>query len=182
MTLTLIQMHGHPGSGKSTLARALGVSLPAVVIDKDVIASALIRHGVPFGEAGAPSYQVMYAQAARFLSDGHSVIFDSPCFWPMIEATTRRIAREAAAEWVMVETVCPDDLRAARLASRERLESNPPARDLGPMRPGMYHPACDRITVDTTLTLVEVLTEVRANLRTNVPPSPAAGEGLGVRV
>ena len=151
MTLILIQMHGHPGSGKSTLARALGAAFPAVVIDKDVIASALIRHGIPFSEAGAPSYQVMYAQAERFLADGHSVIFDSPCFWPLTEETTRRIARDAAAEWVMVETICPDDVRDARLASRQRLESSPPARDLGPMRPGMYHPSCERITVDTTV-------------------------------
>jgi predicted kinase len=150
MSLLLVQMHGHPGSGKSTLARALGKALPAVVIDKDVITSALIRHPVPFGEAGAQSYQVMYAQAARFLADGHSVIFDSPCFWPMIEENTRRIAREAEAEWLMVETRCADELRDERLSTRERLASNPLERDLGPMRPGMYHPDCERITIDTT--------------------------------
>lgn len=181
MTLTLVQMHGHPGSGKSTLARALGKALPAVVIDKDVIASALIRHGVPFADAGAPSYQVMYAQAARFLSDGHSVVFDSPCFWPLIEETTRRIACEAGAKWVMVETVCPDQVRDSRLASRERLESNPSTRDLGPMRPGMYHPTCDRIIVDTTATVYDAIEEVRGKLPTISPASIPAVARAGVR-
>lgn len=173
-------MHGHPGSGKSTVARALGKCLSAVVIDKDVIASALIRHGVPFAEAGAPSYQIMYAQAERFLADGHSVVFDSPCFWPQIEATTRHIAREAGAEWVMVETVCPDLIRDVRLASRDRLESNPVSRDLGPMRPGMYHPACERITVDTTLSLAEAVEQLRTRLCAGASPVPR--EGLGVKV
>ncbi len=157
MNLLLVQMHGHPGSGKSTVARALGKALPAIVIDKDVIASALIGHSVPFGQAGAPSYQVMYAQAARFLSDSHSVIFDSPCFWPMIEETTRRVATEAGADWLMVETRCPGELRDKRLATRERLASNPLERDMGPMRPGMYHPDCERIIIDTARPLAECL-------------------------
>lgn len=167
MTLALIQMHGHPGSGKSTLARALGHTLPGVVIDKDVIASALIRHGIPFSEAGAPSYQVMYAQAERLLADGHSVIFDSPCFWPLIEETTRRIAREAGAKWLMVETVCPDDVRDARLTSRARLESNPAARDLGPMRPGMCTPTCERIIIDTTVPIAQAVEVALVGLATS---------------
>jgi predicted kinase len=157
MTLLLVQMHGHPGSGKSTIARALGKALPAVVIDKDVIASALIRTGLPFGEAGPLSYQVMYAQAARFLADGLSVVFDSPCFWPIIEETTRRVAREANADWRMVETACPDAVRDERLANRLGLESNPKERDRGPMRPGMSHPECERVSVDTTAPVFEAV-------------------------
>ena len=165
MSLLLLQMHGHPGSGKSTVARALGKTLPAIVIDKDVRASALIGHPVPFGEAGAPSYQVMYAQGARFLADGHSVIFDSPCFWPMIEETTRRIAAEAGADWLMLETRCSDELRDERLATRERLASNPLERDLGPMRPGLYHPDCERITIDTARPLGDCLAAALSGIR-----------------
>ncbi|MGB4861725.1 MAG: AAA family ATPase [Tepidiformaceae bacterium] len=185
MTLVLVQMHGHPGSGKSTVARALGRALPAVVIDKDVIASALIRHGIPYGEAGAPSYQVMYAQAERFLANGHSVVFDSPCFWPMIEQTTRRVAADAGADWAMVECRCPDELRDERLATRERLESNPEARDLGPLRPGMYHPDCKRLVLDTSRPVGELVAEALAYALSQRPaltpcPSPdsyVAGEG-----
>jgi predicted kinase len=173
----LIQMHGHPGSGKSAFARALGAALPAVVVDKDVVASALIRAGIPWGEAGAPAYQVMYAQAARFLADGHAVVMDSPCFWPIIEETTRRIAAEADVPWLMIETLCPDDVRDARLAVRVRLESNPVERDLGPMRPGMYLPECERLVLDSTVTMDEMVVEALAYVA-NRGPALTPGKGF----
>ncbi len=165
MTRLLVQMHGHPGSGKTTLARALGAALPATVIDKDVIASALIRTGGAFADVGAWSYAVMYAQAGQFLADGHDVIMGSPCFWPIIEHTTRSIAASAGATWAMLETICPDDVLDHRLATRSRLESNPAQRDLGPMRPGMYNPDCQRLTLDTTHPLPALVGEAIAYLR-----------------
>lgn len=174
MNQILVQMHGHPGSGKSALARALGAALPAVVVDKDVIASALIRHGLPFSEAGAPSYQVMYAQAERFLEDGHSVVMDSPCFWPRIEEMTRNIAANAGANWAMVECRCREAVRDQRLEDRVRLESNPAERDRGPMRPGMYEPSCDRLVVDSERAMADLLAEVLAHLRSMTGERPIA--------
>jgi predicted kinase len=181
MSQVFIQMHGLPGTGKSTLARALGRALRAVVIDKDVISSALIRHGVPFAEAGAPAYQVMYAQAERFLEDGQSVVFDSPCFWPVIEENTRRIAADHGAAWLMIETQCPDELRDARLTSRPRLESNPAV--LPPRREGMYEPTCERLVLDTTDSVESLVEEgvkyVFAGRMSSAPgplPTPASRE------
>lgn len=162
MTAVLVQMHGLPGTGKTTLARALGRELPAIVIDKDVISSALIREGVSFGESGPLAYQVMYAQAERFLEDGQSVVFDSPCFWPMIEENTRRIAAKSGGRWTMIETVCAPEIRDARLASRVGLESNPTT--LSPRRDGMYDPSCERLVVDTALPPAECLALARQYL------------------
>lgn len=183
MTLVLIQMHGAPGSGKSTFARALAPKLPALVIDKDVIASALIRHGVPFGEAGAPSYQVMYAQATRFLEDGHSIIMDSPCSWPRIEATTRGIAAAAGAVWLMIECTCSDEVRDERLRRRPRLESNPTARVQG-LPPGTYEPSCERLTLDASQPLEGLVEAALDWVHTQVgllspAESSAVGRGAG---
>ncbi len=44
-----VQMSGHPGSGKSTLARQIGKRTGAVIIDHDIVKSALLNSidGVP---------------------------------------------------------------------------------------------------------------------------------------
>jgi predicted kinase len=152
-------MHGEPGSGKSTLARALGRALPAVVIDKDVIHSALLRAGVDPTVAGGASYESMRALARPLLEDGRSIIFDSPCFWPQIETDGRAIAADFGAPWMMIECVCPSDLVEHRLATRERLESNPLQRGAGAGRPGMYVPACERLALDTRRPVEELVAE-----------------------
>jgi predicted kinase len=163
--LTLIQMHGYPGSGKSTVARAVGRALPAIVLDNDVIKSALIRTGTPFEAVGPPSHEVLRALASNFLEDGHSVILDTPCFWPVIEEATRALAAQHGAKWVMLQTICPVDVVDKRLAERVRLESNPERRDLGPMRPGMYIPDCKRMALDTMRPIEENVTIALAYIR-----------------
>ena len=147
--LTLIQMHGYPGSGKSALARALGPALPAVVLDNDVIKSALMRTGTDAAEVGPPSHEVMRALAARFLEDGSSVILDTPCFWPVIEIEGRALAAAHGATWVLLQCICPVDVVDQRLAARDRLASQHAVREFAPPRTGMYIPDCKRMTLDT---------------------------------
>jgi hypothetical protein len=67
--MIVVQMHGDPGSGKSTLARAIGRELPAIVIDKDAISSALLR------ACAWPSIQA----GGRTLAEQHGVP------WALIE-------------------------------------------------------------------------------------------------
>jgi predicted kinase len=154
--LTFIQMHGAPGSGKSTLARALGAKLPAVVVDKDLIATGAMRAGVPLPQAGAVAYEALWLLLASVLEQGYPVIHDSPCFWPNIEEQGRRIAAEHGAGYAMIEVTCDDAIVDSRLASRKVLESNPKAR-VNELRPGMYRPSCDRLIVDGAQPVEEIV-------------------------
>jgi predicted kinase len=154
--LTFIQMHGEPGSGKSTLARALGAALPALVVDKDKIATGAMRAGVPFTQAGAVAYEALWLLLPSLLEQGHSVIHDSPCYWPNIEQQGRAIAARCTAGYAMIEVTCAPAVIEQRLASRVALESNPTKR-VTDQRPGMYRPSCPRLTVDGTRPLAELV-------------------------
>jgi len=160
VSLRLIQMHGAPGSGKSTLAAALGRELGAVVIDKDLIATALIRDGIAFSEAGPHSYAIAWMLLPSLLGQGFSVIHDSPCFWPQIEQNGRAIAARADANYHIIECICADEAELdRRLATRARLESNPATRLEGPMRPGMYTLDCARLVLDTTQPVADLVAQ-----------------------
>ena len=183
MTLFVIQMHGEPGSGKSTLARAIGRELPAVVLDKDIISSAMLRSGQASGSTGPGAYLALYGLARSVVEQGYSVVIDSPCFWPSIEENGRGIANATHARYVMIECQCPADLIDERLATRDRLESNPAARMTGPMRPGMRAPTCHRLVLDSTRVVAalaaEAVTYIREGHSGAVPDLRARLEARG---
>src|SRR5688572_14207341 len=70
----LLQLSGVPGSGKSTLARGLSAALGLVVLDTDVVKSALLSRDLGVGAAGPASYGVVLALAADLLTQGHEVV------------------------------------------------------------------------------------------------------------
>jgi predicted kinase len=87
-----IQMSGFPGSGKSTLAREIAKHTDAVIIDHDIVKSALL-HSIeaPIDPklAGKISYNIDWSLIEFHLSQGHNVIFDSPCLYEeMVERGT----------------------------------------------------------------------------------------------
>ncbi len=171
----LVQMHGDPGSGKSTLARAIGRLLPAVVLDKDAISSANLRAGIEPSVAGAAAYEAMRELGADLLAAGHSVIFDSPCAWPMIEERGRALAARFGVVWAMVETACSDPVIDERLGRRSARESQPTVRADWYGRPGTYRPSCERLVLDSTRPVGELAIEGVAYLRTLSAGSPLAG-------
>src|SRR6186713_2757617 len=101
--LLFVQMSGAPGSGKTTIARAIGGRIGAVVIDHDVTKSALLKAEVPVSIAGHASYMVLDAVARHLLQQGHSVIFDSPCFYEELLARGQRLAAEMGALYRYIE-------------------------------------------------------------------------------
>jgi predicted kinase len=163
-------MHGVPGSGKSTVARGLGAEAGAFVLDKDLIATGAIRAGVAFAEAGKVAYEAIWLLLPSALAQGFSLILDSPCFWPAIEENGRAMAARAGAQYLMIECVCEDSAELdRRLASRPRLESNPTRRGAGAGRPGTYTPSCERLLLDTTLPVDDLVAEAVAYLGMAVP-------------
>jgi len=79
MPLRFIQISGAPGSGKTTPARAIAPKIDAVIIDHDITKTALLDWDIPIDDAGLASYGVLDALSRDLLSQGRSVIFDSPC-------------------------------------------------------------------------------------------------------
>ena len=74
------QMSGAPGSGKSTVARLLGRSIGGLVIDHDIVRSALLDgNDVPFDQVAKRAYQLQWEVARDVMKQGFNVIIDSTC-------------------------------------------------------------------------------------------------------
>jgi predicted kinase len=168
----IIQMHGEPGSGKSTLARALAVRIDAVVLDKDVIKSALLRSGASEADAAVAAYEVYFSLADDLARQGRAVILDNPVFWPRVEERWKALAAECRSELLLIHTVCPDRAELGRrLGSRNGLESHP-REPLDLMRhPGavetQHYP---RLVLDTTRPLPEIVEEAMDYVQAGVSP------------
>lgn len=117
-TLLLIQMSGCPGAGKSTVARAIGRPTGAVILDHDVLKSALLESGVGFDSAGKSSYQTAHALARSFLGQGLSVILDSPCYYVNLLDGGMKLAEEMGARYRYIECVTEDLGEIGRRLSR----------------------------------------------------------------
>ncbi|MFC6161435.1 AAA family ATPase [Kribbella jiaozuonensis] len=120
----LLQMSGIPGAGKSTVARHVGARYGAIVVDLDVIRSAILDGGLPIEASGRAAYPVMFALTRDLLDQGVSVVMDSPCGYDEILATGREIAGERGAAYKYVECWTEDlALIDSRLRGRPTLRS-----------------------------------------------------------
>jgi predicted kinase len=77
-------MAGSPGTGKSAVASAVGRALGAVVLDKDVVKSALLDANVGWNSAGEAAHEIMFALAASLLEQGLNVVLDNPSHYAAI--------------------------------------------------------------------------------------------------
>lgn len=122
-----LQMSGVPGSGKSTLARAVGKAAGAVVIDHDIVKSALLQSGpadLDAGLAGKMSYEIEWAMIDFHLAQGQSVILDSPCLYDVMVERGTALAEKHHATYKYVECAL-DDIKEVdrRLRTRVRMIS-----------------------------------------------------------
>jgi len=121
---------GLVGTGKSALARALGESLGWEVVSSDAVRKAMAglpptQHRYEAFEAGIYSpaftrrtYDELFRQARSILLQGGSVILDATFRSRALREQAASLAREAEAEFFVLETVCPEEVIRERLERR----------------------------------------------------------------
>jgi predicted kinase len=96
----LLALKGLPGTGKSTLAAVVARQLMWALLDKDDIKIGLDRADAA---AGAVAYEVMFRIAKRQLTNGLSVVCDSPLGYVESYRNASSIAAETGARLAVLE-------------------------------------------------------------------------------
>ncbi|PED10181.1 AAA family ATPase [Bacillus pseudomycoides] len=100
-------MSGFPGSGKSTLSRRIAKSTGAIVIDHDIVKTALLEsletRQIETTDAGGISYEIEWALIDFHLSQGHSVILDSPCLYTEMLEKGMKLSKKYNVKYKYVE-------------------------------------------------------------------------------
>jgi predicted kinase len=151
----LLQMAGASAAGKTTLAFAIGRETGAVVIDKDIIKGGMLDGGVSEEIAGPTAYDVFLDLGRSLLSQGFSVVLDSPANFTYIREKGMAMAKEHGACYYIVRCVQPDlgELQR-RMDGREIRASQPTvATPEGFDRPGASDLTEPHLRLETSLPL-----------------------------
>lgn len=123
-----LQMSGFPGAGKSTLAKQIAKLTGAVIVDHDVVKSALLNslndNSIDHQMAGKVSYDIDWSLVDFYLSQEQSVILDSPCFYTEMVEKGVRLSEKHKVEYKYIECYLNDSKEIKfRLANRDRMVS-----------------------------------------------------------
>ncbi|WP_318614091.1 AAA family ATPase [Sporosarcina sp. YIM B06819] len=123
-----LQMSGFPGSGKSTLARRIAKAADAIIIDHDIVKSTLLKSlettTLDANVVGKVAYDIEWALIDFHLSQGHSVILDSPCFYSEMVEKGVKLSEKHHAKYKYVECYLNDlEEIQKRLKNRTRMIS-----------------------------------------------------------
>ena len=122
--LTVVLMAGLPGTGKSKLAYELSKMLDWVVMDKDLIHSAMIEKGIKKNDSGAAAYEVAFWLVKDLLKrQKKSVILDTAGRQPFILERMKNITSQEQAKLKIIRCVASKDVRVKRLSERSPLAS-----------------------------------------------------------
>lgn len=119
----LIMLCGLPATGKSYLACRLVERVPFVIVETDFVRKTLFPMPTYSAQESGLVHRVCHALMEKLLRRGARVIFDATNLAELHREKVYRLARSAAANLVIVQTVAPEAV------VRERLEKRKVARD-----------------------------------------------------
>ncbi|PEJ04857.1 AAA family ATPase [Bacillus wiedmannii] len=123
-----LQMSGFPGSGKSTVSKYIAKLTGAVIVDRDILKSALLHSlemkGVESTIVGGVSYDIEWALIDSYLEQGHSVILDSPCLYEGMVEKGIKLSNKHGVKYKYIECYLNDmEEINNRLQTRKRMVS-----------------------------------------------------------
>jgi len=126
--LFFLQMSGFPGSGKSTVSKYIAKLTGAVIVDHDILKSALLHSlemkGVESTIVGGVSYDMEWALIDSYLEQGHSVILDSPCLYEGMVEKGIKLSNKHGVKYKYIECYLNDmEEINNRLQTRKRMVS-----------------------------------------------------------
>lgn len=124
----LIAMTGLSGTGKSTVARAIARAVGAPLIASDDVRKTLAGvtgsaaadwgHGIYTEEWNQRTYERMFTDAAAELAAGRPVILDATFMSEDRREQAAAVARTASVPFLLVETVCAEEVARERIITR----------------------------------------------------------------
>lgn len=116
----LLQMAGYPGSGKSTLAKEISYKTNAIIIDVDIIKTAMIESGINLNQIANAAYNSLFSLCEFYLADNRDVIIDCPCHYAMTLERGINIANKFNAVYKFVECRL-DDFEETNMRLKSRI-------------------------------------------------------------
>jgi predicted kinase len=172
LPLTLVMLAGMPGTGKSTLGRAIAASLDWLVLDKDIIHTALLQAGSSSADAGAVAYRVALKLAEDLVVlQRRSLVLDTAGRQPIILSEAQRIVRNSGARLKVIRCMLAPQVRARRLSAREPLPAQWSADETTPEQESVWyaHLPEDTLLLDTAPPLEETVEQALAFIRAEPP-------------
>ncbi|HEB2440212.1 ATP-binding protein [Bacillus thuringiensis] len=126
--MCFLQMSGFPGAGKSTVSKYIAKLTGAIIVDHDVLKSALLKSlevkGIESTIVGGLAYDAEWALIDSYLEQGHSVILDSPCLYEGMVEKGIKLSNKHGVKYKYIECYLNDmEEINVRLQTRKRMIS-----------------------------------------------------------